>query len=69
MAQQIRLGNRLNTQNYKFNSLKLKPFRTVVVGYTGQQQNPGIREWKFLQVTHEEVSVIRLRKQSSYNHS
>lgn len=41
-------------ENYKFNSLKLKPFRTIVVGYTGQQQNPGIRDWKFLQVTHEE---------------
>ena len=33
---------------YRFASTKLVDFRSVVVGYTGQKKNPGIRnEWKF----------------------
>ena len=33
---------------YRFTSTKLLDFRSVVVGYTGQKKNPGIRnEWKF----------------------
>ncbi len=38
----------LNIQVYKSTSYKLKPFRQIVIGYTGQKKNPAQREdWKF----------------------
>jgi len=40
---------------YRFSSPKLVQFRTIVVGYTGQKKNPGIRAgWKFNMKTHSE---------------
>ena len=33
---------------FKFTTFRLADFRSVVVGYTGQKKNPGIRnDWKF----------------------
>lgn len=35
-------------EHYRFNSPKLAEFRSIVVGYTGQKKNPGVRnDWKF----------------------
>jgi hypothetical protein len=40
---------------YRFTSMKLAPFRSIVIGYTGQKKNPGIRvDWKFTLKTHNE---------------
>ncbi len=41
-------------ESYRFTSPKLFHFRSVVVGYTGQKKNPGLRaDWKFTLKTHE----------------
>lgn len=41
-------------QVYKFNSPKLRPFRNIVIGYTGQKQNAAVREgWKYDLKAHE----------------
>lgn len=56
MERQIRLSNSPYIQNYKHNSLKLRPFRTIVIGYTGQMQNAALREeWKFSMPDHVKV--------------
>lgn len=66
MALQIRWSNSPLIQAYKFNSAKLKPFRTTVIGYTGQMQNPGIREWKYSQEDHIEVHHHKFREWEAY---
>lgn len=43
---------------YRFSSAKLIDFRGMVIGYTGQKKNPGIRpDWKFTLSDH----LVRLK--------
>jgi hypothetical protein len=61
-------GNRSGTryptdlsQYYLFNSSKLKHFRTVTIGYTGQKVHPAIRTgWKFELKQHQQVSFQKM---------
>lgn len=40
---------------YRFTSPKLAPFRSIIIGYTGQKKNPGLRaDWKFSLKAHAE---------------
>ena len=58
MEFKIRLGIYRSIKVFKHNTPKLRPFRTFVVGYTGQQQNPAVREeWKFIPSNHVKVNL------------
>jgi hypothetical protein len=55
MGQQIRLGTLSLTQLIPINSNKIRPFRSVIKGYTGQTKNPSPRDhWKYTPEKHQE---------------
>jgi len=63
MELKIWLSIHRSIQPYKHNSPKLRPFRTIVAGYTGQQQNPAVREdWKYIPSDYAKVNVALFQR-------
>lgn len=55
MGIQVRRSNSPFMQFLPTTSSKIRPFRSQVRGYTGQQKNPSIRDhWKYSPEKHEE---------------
>jgi hypothetical protein len=54
MGFQKRLSTFLLTQVYPLITQRIKPFRSITKGYTGQRKSPAIREhWVFAIQNHE----------------